>query len=163
MWALFWVLKIQDWLRLVLIFKELTVYWRQRQVCSGSQNSRMRMARKYVCKVKEQVMAAMERLHKRGDSGSECGSMLEALPGLGDRWDLGVEEDRRVEARHGNRNRHFEGRLQDRWDHCPSHIIWPENLKHDDAMDKKRIIIILKNDDYENIMCQVLVIPIINI
>ena len=38
-----------------------------------------------------------------------------------------------------------------------------ENLKHDDAMDKKRIIIILKNNDYENIMCQVLVILIINI
>lgn len=54
------------------------------------------MARKYVCKIKEQVMAAMERLHKRGDSGSECGSMLDALPGLGDRWDLGVKEDREL-------------------------------------------------------------------
>lgn len=37
-----------------------------------------------------------------------------------------------------------------------------ENLKHDDAMDKKRIIIIFKNNDYENIMCQVLVILVIN-
>lgn len=41
------------------------------------------------------------------------------------RRDLGVKEDRRVEAHHGKRNRHFEGRLQNRWDHCPSHIIWP--------------------------------------
>lgn len=37
-----------------------------------------------------------------------------------------------------------------------------ENLKHDDAMDKKRIIIIFKNNDYENIMCQMLVILVIN-
>ena len=37
-----------------------------------------------------------------------------------------------------------------------------ENLKNDDAMDKKRIII-FKNNDYKNIMCQVLVILIINI
>lgn len=77
------------------------------------------MARKYVCKIKEQVMAVMERLHKR------CDSVSEVLPGLGDRWDLGIKEDRSVEAHLGNRNRHFEGRLEDRWDHCPSHIIWP--------------------------------------
>jgi len=42
------------------------------------------MARKYVCKIKEQVMAAMERLHKRVDSRNECDSVLEALPGLGE-------------------------------------------------------------------------------
>lgn len=83
------------------------------------------MAGKYVCKIKEQVMAVMQRLHKRGDSGNKSDSVLEVLPGLGDRWDLEVKEDRSIEVHLSNRNRHFEGRLEDRWDHCPSHIIWP--------------------------------------
>lgn len=42
------------------------------------------MARKYVCKIKEQVTAAMERLHKGVDSGDECDSVSEVLPGLGE-------------------------------------------------------------------------------
>ena len=50
------------------------------------------MARKYVCKIKEQVTAAMERLHKGVDSGDECDSVSEVLPGLGETGPVGLRK-----------------------------------------------------------------------